>query len=263
MKSSHVSWPWSRAPIMILAPVALGDGESYATMFNRLKNSGSRASALTARQCDFARGHARRGTAPRRSGHRSHDGAGRGRGIAEASSTHWRQGNGLVVVVKEAVETVREGGIEGSRIKGSRDRGFEQCRRKQCRCATAKAQLQAVPLRRRSQHLGVRCGSDFALITVNTPARDSCSRRSWPACAVARATPNWAPTSSALTASSAGAETCEGLGVQRGPRRPKSSSIPIARSSTGPSPAGGVNPKTPFGKMLGMCDHLGIAATRR
>ena len=264
------------APIMILAPVALGDGESYATMFNRLKNSGytrvridgqtmltSHAGMLDARRKHRVEVVVDRTTVRARA---------RGR-IAESIEHALALGNGLVVVVKEAVETVREERDRG--IEGSRDQETDgEAPARQSEPGESAPEAPAgVPLLESAASSSAAPDAavntsesgdeapDSALITVNTPAREFMFSQKLACMRCGTSYTELGPNQFSFNSQLGWCETCEGLGVQRGAPAAEIIKHPNRSVFNGAIAGWGrVNPKTPFGKMLGaLCDHLGIA----
>ena len=214
------------APIMILAPVALGDGESYATMFTRLKRSGytrlridgqvrktEEATALDAR-----RKHRVEVVIDRtivRSG-------GRGR-IAEGVEHAVTLGGGVMTLLVEAVEQVEELPESGANEAS----------------ADAAPQLKSRKLPEReilfSQKLAcTKCGNSYEEL---------------------------GPQHFSFNSQFGWCETCEGLGVQRGApaaaiiRQPGKSIFAGAIAGWGT-----IDKRAPLGKLLiELCDRLGVS----
>ena len=216
-------------PIILLAPVSLGDGETYAALFRRLKGSGYTrvridgevrltADAVT---LDPRRKH-RVEVVVDRTIVRDKS---RGR-IAESVEHALALGNGVMTLLVEAVETVHEGPVAG---EGEAATGEGE--------APAEPVVKVVPARELmfSQKLAcLKCGTSYEELGPNHFGFNH--QLGW-------------------------CETCEGLGVQRGApageiiRRP-------ARSLFDGAVAGWprIERKSPLGRMLvALCAHLGVA----
>jgi excinuclease ABC subunit A len=216
------------APIIILAPVTLGDGETYAGLFNRLKSSGYtrlRIDGQVQRTTDAATLDARRKhrveividrTVVRPKS--------RGR-ITESVEHALSLGNGVMTLLVEAVETVEEGSLEGSETR--RRKGSE---------GAAKVRVRRTRQRefRFSQKLAcAQCGTSYEELSPHHFSFNS--QMGW-------------------------CETCEGLGVQRGApaasiiRNPNRS---LLRGAIAGWPS--VDPRSPLGRMLtALCEQLGV-----
>ena len=102
---------------------------------------------------------------------------------------------------------------------------------------------------------------DSALITVNTPAREFMFSQKLACMRCGMSYTELGPNQFSFNSQLGWCETCEGLGVQRGAPAAEIIKHPNRSVFNGAIAGWGrVNPKTPFGKMLGaLCDHLGIA----
>ena len=216
-------------PIILLAPVSLGDGETYAALFRRLKGSGYTrvridgevrltADAVT---LDPRRKH-RVEVVVDRTIVRDKS---RGR-IAESVEHALALGNGVMTLLVEAVETVHEGHDAG---EGEAATGEGE--------APAEPVVKVVPARELmfSQKLAcLKCGTSYEELGPNHFGFNH--QLGW-------------------------CDTCEGLGVQRGAPAGEIIRQP-ARSLFDGAVAGWphIDRKSPLGRMLvALCAHLGVA----
>ena len=224
------------APIIILAPVSLRDGENYVTLFNRLKNSGytrvridgeiqltTHATTLDARRKHRVEVVIDRTIVRVRS---------QGR-IAESVEHALALGNGVMMLLAEAVETVEEEQQESE--PEARARNIETEPEAQARIAP---RVRRVPQREFmfSQKLAcTQCGMSFEELGPHHFSFNS--QLGW-------------------------CETCEGLGIQRGAPATAIIKHPT-RSLLGGAIAGWgrIDPKSAFGRMLtALCQHLNVEA---
>ena len=216
----------SGMPIIILAPVTLGDGESYANLFRRLKNSGY----LRVRIDGEIQRTAEAATLDARRKHRVEvvvdrtvvRAKSRGR-ITEAVEHALSLGNGVMTLLIEATETVEhdedEGAEEAAAAKPKKKARVRRTREKE---------------QRFSQKLACHsCGRSFDELSPHHFSFNS--QVGW-------------------------CETCEGLGVQRG--APASEVIcDPARGVLNGAIAGWprIKPTSPLGRLLAsLCERLGV-----
>jgi len=239
-------------PIVILAPVSLGDGETYATLFHRLKSSGytrvridgrieltAQATTLDARQKHRVEVVVDRTVVRARS---------RGR-VAESIEHALALGNGLMTLLVEDVELVEEaGGAEGAAAPAAPDAAAEGAAEPAAPGAGAGAdepspraaagpRIQRVPGRTLlfSQKLAcTHCGTSYEELGPNHFSFNS--QLGW-------------------------CETCEGLGVQRGAPAAAILAHP-ERGLLDGAIAGWprIDRRAPLGRLLvALCRHLGVA----
>jgi len=233
------------APIVILAPVSLGDGETYGSLFNRLKNSGY----MRVRIDGAIRATVEATTLDARQRHRVEvvidrtivRAKARAR-IAESIEHALALGNGVMTLLVEAVETVEENhaadvaaadlpvGRPGTGAAEAGAPGPEPV-------APAAPALHVTPAREfmYSQKLVcTKCGTSYEELGPNHFSFNS--QLGW-------------------------CETCEGLGVQRG--APAAAIIDRPQRSLFDGAVAGwrrIERRTPLGRMLtALCAHLGVA----
>ncbi len=234
------------APIIILAPVTLGDGETYAALFNRLKSSGYTRlridgeilRTVDATTLDVRRKHRvevvvdRTVVRPKA----------RGR-IAESVEHALSLGNGVITLLVEAVETVEESvgsavrtGQDPERRRGAKDghSGQEQVPGRKRRATRLRVRRTRQREFRFSQKLAcATCGASYEELSPHHFSFNS--QMGW-------------------------CETCEGLGVQRG--APAASIIrnpnrALLKGAIAGWPS--VDPRSPLGRMLtALCERLGV-----
>ncbi|MFQ5806711.1 MAG: hypothetical protein ACE5I3_09700 [Phycisphaerae bacterium] len=219
------------APIIILAPITLGDGETYAGLFNRLRSSGytrlridgqiqrtAHATTLDARRKHRVEVVVDRTVVKKGGSGVSPDNRGR---IAESVEHALSLGNGVMTLLVEAVETVQEERHEGTKARrheGGKLR-VRRTRQREFRC---------------SQKLAcARCGTSYEELSPHHFSFNS--QLGW-------------------------CETCEGLGVQRG--APAASIIKNPNRSLLKGAIAGwpsIDPRSPLGRMLtALCERLGV-----
>ena len=208
------------APIIILAPVRLGDGETYAALFNRLRRSGYTRLRIDGEIVQTAQAV----TLDARRKHRVEvvvdrtvvRGRNRGR-ITESVEHALALGDGVMTLLIEAVETVRDEPDEAAsprrrvRVRKTRQRALRFSQKLSCpRCGTAFDELSPYHF------------------SFNSPV-------------------GWC-------------ETCEGLGVQRGApqaaiiTRPERSLLKGALAGWAD-----IRRASPLGRMLtALCERLGV-----
>jgi len=213
-------------PIVILAPVGLGDGESYASLFRRLKSSGylrvridgeirptAEATTLDARRRHRVEVVVDRTTVRDKS---------RGR-IAESVEHALALGNGVMTLLVEPVETVSEVPTDGS---------------------------------------SASAGDTAALgATVRTPARELMFSQKLVCLRCGESFEELGPNHFSFNHQLGWCETCEGLGVQRG-AAPSEIIVRPQRSLFDGAIAGWarIERNSPFGRILkGVCRHLGVS----
>ena len=221
-------------PIVILAPVALGDGETYNALFTRLKNSGYTRVRINGAIQETVQAV----TLDARRKHRVEvvvdrtivKGKSRGR-ISESVEHAVALGNGLMTLVAEAFEFVEESDEATERRS---DAGEDSAS-----VAPSLRRSVASPERefRFSQRLAcLRCGNSYEDLSPHSFSFNS--QMGW-------------------------CETCEGLGFQRG--APAESIIvqpdqPLLRGAI--AGWGVVDPASQFGKLLiALCRRLGVTET--
>ncbi|MEW6252191.1 MAG: ATP-binding cassette domain-containing protein, partial [Planctomycetota bacterium] len=227
------------APISVLAPVTLGDGETYAGLFNRLKASGytrvridgeirltAEATTLDARRKHRVEVVVDRTVVRARS---------RGR-IAESVEHALALGNGVMVLLVEEVETVQEP-AEGAVEKWeSGEVGKEESPSSEDLPTSPPPLVTTTPAREHlfSQKLVcTQCGTSYEELGPNHFSFNS--HLGW-------------------------CETCEGLGVQRG--APAGEIIKHPERSLFDGAIAGwhkIDRRTPLGRMLtALCAQLGV-----
>jgi len=211
------------APIIILAPVTLGDGETYTGLFSRLRSSGY----LRLRIDDEIQRTADAATIDARRKHRVEvvidrtvvRPKSRGR-ITESVEHALSLGNGVMTLLVEAVETVEERGA----ATGRRSDETERLRVRRTRPREFRfSQKLACP----------KCGTSYEELSPHHFSFNS--QMGW-------------------------CETCEGLGVQRG--APAASIIRNPNRSLLKGAIAGwpsIDPRSPLGRMLtALCERLGV-----
>ncbi len=235
-------------PIVILAPVALGDGETYATLLHRLKNSGytrvridgrieltAQATTLDARQKHRVEVVVDRTVVRARS---------RGR-VAESVEHALALGNGLMTLLIEDVELVEEtaGGEAGRNVAAPATVEAERSRAPGAAADGPPPGPAAVP---RIQHVPGR-----TLLFSQKLACTQCGT------SYEELGPNHFSFNSPL----GWCETCEGLGVQRG--APAAAILPHPERGLLDGAIAGwhrIDRRAPLGKLLvALCRHLGVA----
>ncbi|MFN0137336.1 MAG: ATP-binding cassette domain-containing protein, partial [Phycisphaerae bacterium] len=225
-------------PIVILAPVALGDGETYNTLFTRLKNSGYTRvridgviqETVQAVTLDARRKHRVEVVADRtivKAKSRSR--------INESVEHALAMGNGLMTLVAEAVEIVEERheGTEARRHEGEVDSASLSS--PSCLRASVPPCLPEREFRFSQRLACMKCGNSYEDLSPHSFSFNS--QMGW-------------------------CETCEGLGFQRG--APAESIIvqpdqPLLRGAI--AGWGTVDPKSQFGRLLvALCERLGVRA---
>jgi excinuclease ABC subunit A len=213
-------------PIVILAPVSLGDGENYAGLFRRLKSSGylrvridgeirptAEATTLDARRKHRVEVVVDRTTVRDKS---------RGR-IAESIEHALALGNGVMTLLVEPVETVGEAASgEGSAL--------------------------------------ARDGLSPAANVTRTPARELMFSQKLVCLQCGESFEELGPNHFSFNHQLGWCETCEGLGVQRG-AAPSEIIVRPRRSLFDGAIAGWprIERNSPFGRLLqGVCRHLGV-----
>jgi excinuclease ABC subunit A len=226
-------------PIIILAPVVLGDGESYATLFSRLKNSGyvrvridgeirltADATTLDARRRHRVEVVVDRTIVRARARSR----------IAESVEHALALGNGVMTVLVEAVETIEESHAAGPSSPAQEEEPRASARAEDGALDPGRYRVSRTPARELmfSQKLAcTRCGTSFEELGPHHFSFNS--HLGW-------------------------CETCEGLGVQRGAPAGEIIKYP-ARSLFGGAIAGWghIERKSPLGRLLAaLCHHLGV-----
>ncbi len=213
------------APIIILAPVTLGDGETYAALFNRLKSSGYmrlRIDGEILRTSDAATLDARRKHRVEVVIDRTVVRAKSRSRITEGVEHALSLAGGVMTLLIEAVETVEEEGQPEQ--SPERKRGAKKPRVKR----TREREL------RFSQKLAcAKCGTSYEELSPHHFSFNS--QMGW-------------------------CETCEGLGVQRG--APAASIITRPNRSLLNGAVAGwarINPRSPLGRLLtALCERLGV-----
>jgi len=241
------------APIAILAPVTLGDGETYAGLFNRLKSSGytrvrvdgeirltAQATTLDARQRHRVEVVIDR-TVVRPKG--------RGR-IAESVEHALALGGGLMTLLAEEVETVEEENAE-LRVASSE--------------LTPDGGQSGAQLAMHGAHLAdgnPEAGAGAAQGRVRrTPAREFLYSQKLACARCGTSYEELGPNHFSFNSQLGWCETCEGLGVQRG--APAGAIIRHPERSLLSGAIDGwhrIDRRTPLGQtLLALCAHLGVA----
>jgi excinuclease ABC subunit A len=214
------------APLVILAPVSLGDGETYAKLFTRLRNSGytrvridgeiqpvTQATTLDARRKHRVEVVIDRTIVRPRA---------RGR-IAESVEHALALGNGVMTLLEEAVETVPPEGDEHDPPSATSAGPAEPPTRHTPQRESMFSQKLACPA----------CGTSFEELSPHHFSFNS--QLGW-------------------------CEVCEGLGVQRGAPAAAIIHQPGRALLDGAVAGWGrIDPQSPFGRMLtALCCHLGV-----
>ena len=231
------------SPIIVLAPVSLGDGESYAGLFNRRKSSGYTRVRIDGE----VRLTAEATTLDPRRKHRVEvvvdrtvvRGRSRSR-IAESVEHALALGNGVMTLVVEAVETVNE----------ERQEGNEATRRGGQQGTEPAESAEPVPTSPRPH-----------VPTTVTPAREFMYSQKLVCTQCGTSYEELGPNHFSFNSQLGWCEVCEGLGVQRG--APATEIIKHANRSLFDGAIDGwyrIDRKTPLGRMLvALCEHLGVA----
>ncbi len=213
-------------PIILLAPVSLGDGETYASLFNRLKRSGytrvridgevrltAESTTLDARRKHKVEVVVDRTVVRQRS---------RGR-IAESVEHALALGNGVMTLLTEEFETIHEEPAAEATAEASEEQ-------------TPRYRVEKSPARELmfSQKLAcIRCGTSYEEL---------------------------GPMNFSFNSQLGWCDTCEGLGVQRG--APAAAIIRHPNKSLFDGAIAGwssIHKRSPMGRMLvALCEHLGI-----
>ncbi len=229
------------SPIMLLAPMVLGDGETYAGMFNRLKASGYTRVRIDGEICVTAQAT----TLDARRRHRVEvvvdrtvvRSKSRGR-IAESVEHALALGNGVMTLLVEEVEEVHEDeerheDTEARRHGGEETRSEPEAQAKETAgCAVQRTVTKPGQEAMFSQKLACTgCGTSYEEIGPNHFSFNS--QLGW-------------------------CETCEGLGVQRGAPAAAIIKQPSRTLFDGAIAGWHKIPKrSPLGKMLvALCEHL-------
>jgi excinuclease ABC subunit A len=214
------------APLVILAPVSLGDGENYAKLFTRLRNSGytrvridgeiqpvTQATTLDARRKHRVEVVIDRTIVRPRA---------RGR-IAESVEHALALGSGVMTLLEEAVETVAPEGDEHDPPSATSAGPAEPPTRHTPQRESMFSQKLACPA----------CGTSFEELSPHHFSFNS--QLGW-------------------------CEVCEGLGVQRGAPAAAIIHQPGRALLDGAVAGWGrIDPQSPFGRMLtALCCHLGV-----
>jgi excinuclease ABC subunit A len=239
------------APIVILAPISLGDGETYAGMFNRLKNSGY----LRVRIDGEIRPTAEATTLDARRKHRVEvvidrtvvRAKSRAR-IAESVEHALALGGGVMALVVEEVETVEESdeaterrSDEGAVLPG------------QSTADTADTAVAPVADE-------LRTDPATAVRVKKTPAREFMYSQKLVCTKCGTSYEELGPNHFSFNSPLGWCETCEGLGVQRG--APAAAIIDRPNRSLFEGAVAGwdrIERRSPLGRMLlALCTHLDV-----
>ncbi len=255
-------------PIIVLAPVSLGDGETYTAMFNRLKASGyarvridgavtptSQATTLDARRKHRVEVVVDR-TVVR--------GKSRGR-IAESVEHALALGNGVMTLLTEEVERLHEDdsiptGEAGPRSGGAGPHSGGAGPRSGG-AGVSPADSGAEANLRVGGTEPSEPGSEKPLYRVEkTPAREIMFSQRMVCTACGTSYEELGPNNFSFNSQLGWCETCEGLGVQRG--APAGAIIADASRTLFDGAIAGwqrIARQSPFGRMLlALCHHLGV-----
>jgi excinuclease ABC subunit A len=225
------------APIVILAPISLGDGETYAGLFNRLKSSGY----LRVRIDGEIRPTAEATTLDVRRKHRVEvvvdrtvvRPKSRAR-IAESVEHALALGNGVMALVVEEVETVEE--------------------------PVAISASPADEASEREAQAGANATTSPALHVKKTPAREFMFSQKLVCTQCGTSFEELGPNHFSFNSQLGWCETCEGLGVQRG--APAAAIIDRPSRTLFDGAIAGwyrIERRSPLGRMLlALCEHLGV-----
>jgi excinuclease ABC subunit A len=232
------------SPIVVLAPLSLGDGETYAGLFNRLKSSGY----LRVRIDGDIQPTAEATTLDPRRRHRVEvvidrtvvRPKSRAR-IAESVEHALALGNGVMTLVVEEVETVEEGSISVSPVGDKRNEA-----------RVAPGVSPAVdPL---------ETGPTTAVQVKRTPAREFLYSQKLVCTTCGTSYAELGPNHFSFNSQLGWCETCEGLGVQRG--APAGAIIERPDRSLFEGAVAGwthIDRRSPLGRLLlALCEHLGV-----
>jgi excinuclease ABC subunit A len=246
------------APIMILAPVALGDNESYAGLFNRLKASGYTRVRIDGE----IRQTAQSTTLDARRKHRVEvvidrtivRDKSRGR-IAESVEHALSLGNGIMTLLVEEVEVVAEevaavdGEVGGSEVaKGETEHVGEDHPTEPA--SPGDSLTPAAPPPR--------------VPTVRSPAREMMFSQKLACIRCGTSYEELGPNHFSFNSQLGWCETCEGLGVQRGAPAGEIIRHPARTLFDGAIDGWPrIDRKTPLGRMLlALCEHLGVSPSQ-
>ncbi len=228
-------------PIIVLAPVGLGDGETYATMFNRLKQSGYtrvRIDGVVQRTTEAALLDARRKhrveVVVDRAVVRAKS---RGR-ISESLEHALTLGDGLMTLVVESVETVHE--------EEQPDEGAPPAEPPVSTAAEPTADEDDGPPRRQ--------------VVVKTPQQEMLFSQKLACLSCGTSFEELGPHHFSFNSQLGWCDTCEGLGVQRG--APAGAIIKHPRKTLFDGAIAGwrhIDRRSPLGRMLtALCAHLNV-----
>ncbi|MGE0481065.1 MAG: ATP-binding cassette domain-containing protein [Phycisphaerae bacterium] len=264
------------APIIILAPVALGEGESYNALFNRLRNSGYARVRVDGEVVPTA--HAITLDARRR--HRVDvvvdrtivKAKSRSR-IADSIEHALALGNGVVGVLVEAVERVTDPGAAGTtggradgRTAERPDAGNGKPGPGGTEAEDVGSSAAANPAARREQptpDTNAQSESDSPPTTAVSPERELRFSQNFACLRCGESFDELAPHHFSFNSQLGWCDTCEGLGVQRG--APPGTIITDPDKSLVDGAIDGwrrIDPRSPLGKLLAaLCASLGVAPT--
>jgi excinuclease ABC subunit A len=249
-------------PIVILAPIGLGDGETYAGLFNRLKSSGY----LRVRIDGEIRATAEATTLDARRKHRVEvvvdrtvvRSRSRAR-ITESVEHALALGNGVMTLVVEEVETVEES------HEATEPRSHEATKPRSCEAESeAQSEPQAPPRgpseREAAASASAKSGRAVELQVKKTPAREFLYSQKLVCTACGVSYEELGPNHFSFNSQLGWCETCEGLGVQRG--APAGAIIERPNRSLFDGAVAGwyrIDRRSPLGRMLtAFCEHVGV-----
>jgi excinuclease ABC subunit A len=256
------------SPILILAPVALGDGETYAGMFKRLKSSGytrvridgeiqltAEATTLDVRRRHRVEVVVDRTVVRARS---------RGR-INESIEHALALGNGMMTLVVESVERFEE------RHEGSRDGDPVSARKREGERTPGAVHADTAPAVDHdaispdsppTAGSGQRSNaSEPAPLRAFVPQRELLFSQKLACAQCGTSYEELGPNHLSFNSQLGWCETCEGLGVQRG--APAAAILRHPHRTLFDGAIAGwprIEPKSPFGRLLtALCEHLGVS----
>ena len=256
------------APIVILAGVSLGDGESYAALFNRLKGSGytrvridgeirltAQATTLDARRRHRVEVVVDRTIVRAKS---------RGR-IAESVEHALALGNGVMTLVVEEVETVHE--ESDSAVATGAPPAVDVPATTPDVASASRGQRSALSKEAPSDSSGLAADTAVApdvtasQQVVKKPAREFLYSQKLVCTKCGTSYEELGPNHFSFNSQLGWCETCEGLGVQRG--APAAAIIHRPNRSLFDGAVAGwsrIERGSPLGRMLvALCAHLGVA----
>jgi excinuclease ABC subunit A len=262
------------APIIILAPVSLGDGESYAGLFNRLKGSGYTRVRIDgqvrltaeATTIDARRKH-RVEVVVDRTVVRPRSRARLGESVEHALAL----GNGVMTLLVEEVERVEEDRHEGDVAAGGspaeqnreRERAAEEhhCSRAVAQGSAAGSGSPAEEDRLETGPTRKAAASPRVGPVTKTPARELILSAKLVCTSCGTSFEELGPHHLSFNSQLGWCETCEGLGVQRG--APAAAIIHRPSRTLFDGALAGwyhIDKRSPLGRLLlALCEHLGVA----